>query len=253
MQFAAIADTDVGMAKQINQDSILIKHAAAFGGEILMAMVCDGVGGLSRGELASATVIRAFAKWFEEELPLELPCPDMRVIGEQWTLLLKNLNTKILEYGTSIYESLGTTCTAALFAGEECLVIHVGDTRMYHIGTSVSQMTEDQTFVAREVLRGTMTREEAGMDKRRNMLLQCVGAAKVLEPQVICETAQRGAYLLCSDGFYHEITKTELYCSLNPVNLRTKEGMHANVRGLIHQVKMRGETDNISAVLIKAE
>lgn len=60
MHYTATADTDVGIAKANNQDSILIKHASTDIGEVLMAIVCDGMGGLAKGELASATVIRAY-------------------------------------------------------------------------------------------------------------------------------------------------------------------------------------------------
>ena len=58
MRFIATADTDVGISKSTNQDSVLIKHASTDDGEVLMAVVCDGMGGLAKGELASATVIR---------------------------------------------------------------------------------------------------------------------------------------------------------------------------------------------------
>ena len=65
MHFIATADTDIGISKDTNQDSALIKHAKSDGKEVLLAVVCDGMGGLSKGELASATVVRAFAKWFD--------------------------------------------------------------------------------------------------------------------------------------------------------------------------------------------
>ena len=117
----------------------------------------------------------------------------------------------------------------------------------------MTQMTTDQTFVAREVSRGTMTAEQAKKDKRRNLLLQCVGASKVVEPQIICGRVEKGAYMLCSDGFRHEITEVEMYESLNPINLMNRDAMHSNTRYLIWQVKSRGERDNISVILIKAE
>ena len=69
MHYLAIADTDIGNVKQTNQDSVLIKHGETEKGEILLAVICDGMGGLEKGELASATVIRTFSKWFDEELP----------------------------------------------------------------------------------------------------------------------------------------------------------------------------------------
>ena len=252
MHFIATADTDIGISKSTNQDSILIKHAKVEGEEILLAVVCDGMGGLSKGELASATVIRAFDKWFDEELPYELENIDMQVIGAKWSLLLKELNAKILEYSSqNNLEGVGTTFTGVLFVDDKYVVGHVGDTRLYHIGATLNQLTTDQTFVAREISRGTMTLEEARTDKRRNLLLQCVGASRVVEPQLIYGETKKGAYMLCSDGFRHEISEAEIYESLNPVNLMNKDTMHNNTKYLIEQVKNRGERDNISVILIK--
>lgn len=62
MRYVAIAESDIGIARDTNQDSILIKHATYDNNEVLMAIVCDGMGGLSRGEIASAAVIREFEK-----------------------------------------------------------------------------------------------------------------------------------------------------------------------------------------------
>ena len=254
MRFIATADTDIGISKDTNQDSVLIKHAMADGKEILLAVVCDGMGGLSKGELASATVIRAFARWFDEELPFELENVDLQVIGAKWSLLLKELNAQILEYSKENgIEGVGTTFSGILFIDDQYVIGHVGDTRIYHIGSSMTQLTTDQTFVAREISRGTMTIEQAKTDKRRNLLLQCIGASKVVEPQIICGKTEKGAYMLCSDGFRHEITEAEIYESLNPIILMNKDAMHNNAKYLIEQNKSREEKDNISVLLIKAE
>ncbi|MGM9603381.1 MAG: PP2C family protein-serine/threonine phosphatase [Faecousia sp.] len=253
MRYIATADTDVGISKSTNQDSVLIKHASTELGEVLLAIVCDGMGGLAKGELASATVIREFSRWFNEDLPFELENLDMQVIGGKWGLMLKALNRRILEYGNNYGASLGTTFSGILFVGNRYVIAHVGDTRIYHIGSSLNQLTTDQTFVAREISRGTMTVEQAKIDKRRNLLLQCVGASKTVEPEIICGIAEKGAYMLCSDGFRHEITEAEMYESLNPINLLNKNAMHSNAKYLIEQVKARRERDNISVILIKAE
>lgn len=256
MRFTATADTDIGISKNTNQDSVLVKHASYDGGEVLLAVICDGMGGLARGELASATVVRAFAKWFDEELPYELANVDLEVIGGKWSLMLKDLNVHILETAKNYCrsrESMGTTFTGILFVNDHYVIAHVGDTRVYQISSAMQQLTTDQTFVAREVSRGTMTLEEALRDKRRNMLLQCIGASEVVEPQILTGRVVKGAYMLCSDGFRHEITEREMYESLNPVNLINKKAMHSNVKYLIEQVKSRQEKDNISVVLIKTE
>lgn len=253
MRFIAVADTDIGISKKTNQDSLLLKHAKTDTGEVLMAVVCDGMGGLEKGELASSTVIKAFSDWFENELPFELENIDMQIIGSKWSLMLKALNVKISEYGNKNDTSLGTTFSGILFVEDKYVLVHVGDSRIYHIDSFLNQLTTDQTFVAREISRGTMTIEQAETDKRRNLLLQCVGASKVVEPQIICGSTEKGAYMLCSDGFRHEISDKEIYDSLKAVSLINKETMHSNVRYLIEQVKVRKERDNISVILVKVD
>lgn len=252
MRFMATADTDIGNVKDTNQDSVLIKHAMTEDGEVLMAVVCDGMGGLAHGELASATVVRAFDKWFDEELPRELEHIDMQILGLKWSNMLKDLNQKILQYSSNS-KAMGTTFSGILFIGQAYLIVHVGDSRVYQIGTGLHQLTEDQTYVAREIRNGNMTEEQAKQDRRRNMLLQCVGASKRVEPQVLSGTTKRGAYMICSDGFRHEVSPAELYESLNPMNLSNKQTMHSKARYLIDLVKSRRERDNISVVLIKVD
>lgn len=251
MHYTATADTDVGIKKQTNQDSILIKHGQCEKGEILLAVICDGMGGLKKGEVASATVVKKISEWFDSELPFELKNLDMNIIADKWSLLLKDLNLKIAEYGQQDGIRLGTTFTGVLFIDDQYLAVHVGDTRLYQLDSGLKQLTTDHTFVAREIRRGNLTVEQAKKDKRRNMLLQCVGASERIEPEILTGTVQQGAYMLCSDGFRHEISESEIYESLNPVNLINKEAMHNNVKYLIEQVKKRNEKDNISVVLVK--
>lgn len=253
MRFLATADTDIGLVKTTNQDSLLIKHAKSPLGEIVMAIVCDGMGGLDKGEIASAVVIRRFDRWFNEELPVELEHLDLKVIGGKWSLLLKELNSKISEYASRTNSTMGTTFTGILLIDGKYVAAHVGDSRLYHLGSYLKQLTTDHTFIAREIARGTMTREQAMRDKRRNMLLQCVGASKTVEPEILYGDTERGVYMICSDGFRHEITEDEIFESLKPINLMNKAAMHNNSRYLIDQVKKRGEKDNISVLLIKVD
>ena len=63
------ARTNAGTRKRENEDACCIEVGYGPFGEVLMAIVCDGVGGLSRGNVASSTVINRFVTWFEQELP----------------------------------------------------------------------------------------------------------------------------------------------------------------------------------------
>lgn len=253
MHFLTAADTDIGNCRLTNQDSLLIRHAASSSGEILMAAVCDGMGGLQKGEVASASAVMAFSKWFDERLPCELECMDMDGIAQKWSAMLKDLNQRIGLYGQERGMMMGSTFTGVLFIKDRYIAVHVGDTRIYQIDSAIRQLTQDQTFVAREVHRGHMTPAQARVDKRRNMLLQCVGASRELEPQILQGSLQPAVYMICSDGFRHEVTEQEIQEAFQPAYMTDQASMHQASMDLIHTVKARGEKDNISVILIRVQ
>lgn len=253
MRYEAIGETDIGISKHTNQDSLLIKHAITQKGEIMMAIICDGMGGLAKGELASAEVIRAFSNWFDLELPKELAVFDLKVIARKWELMLKDLNMKILAYGKQRNITLGTTFTGILFIDKDYMIVHVGDTRVYELGHDIKQLTEDHTVIAKELKQGRITEEQAKYHRSRNILLQCIGASKVVVPQIIFKETKAPLYLLCSDGFRHKINEDEIVQALQPIKNMDKNAMTMQIKSLIHQVKVRGEKDNISAILIKTD
>ena len=254
MHFTAIAETDIGTTKNINQDSVLIKHAKIDNNEILMAFVCDGVGGLSKGELASATAVRLFSDWFVNELPYELDNFDINAIGNVWKKKILDINDRIIRYSNEHgIKGSGTTLTGILFINGEYVIGHIGDTRVYYIDQKLEQLTTDHSFIAREIARGTMTPEQARIDRRRNLLLQCIGSSKQITPDILVGHIKKGIYMLCSDGFRHEISPEEIYNLFKPTSLLNKDVMHKNAKQLIKLDMERGERDNISVVLIKVE
>ena len=68
MIYKIAAHSDVGIVKKTNQDSVLVKIAQTNHDKVCLCVVCDGMGGLADGELASATVIREFDQWFINKL-----------------------------------------------------------------------------------------------------------------------------------------------------------------------------------------
>jgi serine/threonine protein phosphatase PrpC len=257
MKFIISADTDIGISKNTNQDSICVQYAQTKLGHAVMALVCDGMGGLSKGELASATVVKAFKQWFVTEFPGVLrKSPeglDWKQLSQRWEQIIKALNQKILEYAKDNHVEMGTTFTGILIVKDEYMIVHVGDSRVYRINSSLTQLTEDHTVVNREVQRGRISKAEAEDDPRRNVLLQCVGASATVTPDILFGTVGGACnYMLCSDGFRHEISEDEIYNELNPRISNDKEAMTRNLRGLIETVKLRHERDNVSAILIGA-
>lgn len=254
MNFIGTAITDVGISKKSNQDSVCVKIAETKKyGQVAMVVLCDGMGGLDKGELASATVIKAFSNWFENELPKQINKLSWKQqLSSDLEKLAKEQNYIIGQYGNELGVSLGTTLTAMLVIDGKYLIIHVGDSRAYSISDGVEQLTEDQTFIHREIKAGRMTAEEAKTHPKRNMLLQCVGASRNVEPDIIIGKIKKNSvYMFCSDGFRHVLTNKEIYESFNPTNLIDATAMEQNSRCLIDLVKSRNEKDNITVALLK--
>lgn len=254
MRYTIAGDTDIGLKKTTNQDSLCMKLAETASGQAVLVVLCDGMGGLSKGELASATVVKAFVDWFEKKFPEIEKNRNWQQISGIWENMIIELNERLLAYGCEQHVQLGTTISAMLISRDEYLIAHVGDSRIYKITDTVEQMTEDQTVVAREIKRGMMTEEEARKDSRRNVLLQCVGASQVVVPQILTGKIEEGAtYLFCSDGFRHTITSAEIWERLRPEKQTNGMQMKQNIRYLINLVKVRNEQDNITAALVKVE
>ena len=253
MNFIISANTDVGISKSTNQDSLTNMVVNTPQGRMAFAVLCDGMGGLDKGEVASASVIQAFRNWVIEELPklCEAPLEDA-TIRNQWEHIITQQNQTIKAYGARQGVRLGTTAVVMLLTQTRYYILNVGDSRAYELTTDIRQITADQTFVAREIAMGHMTQDEADHDSRRNVLLQCVGASDDVYPDMFFgDTKSNATYFLCSDGFRHVITPNEIYEAFKPEVLQNTDIMKNNADFLINLNKDRKETDNISVALIR--
>jgi serine/threonine protein phosphatase PrpC len=183
-------------------------------------------------------------------------------IKTAWNDIAAECNDRISQYAKHRNASMGTTLTAMLIVDDCYYISHVGDCRVYAMDEAISQITVDQTFVAREVSLGHMTNEQAKNDSRRNVILQCIGTGRQLKPEFSYGRVKAGeSYLLCSDGFRHEVSDDEIfdYCHNRllsagwGVDDRNKNSllMGKQLNSVIELNKKRGERDNISAMLIK--
>ena len=253
MEYLVSATTDIGNTKKTNQDSINVKTMTINGEKVVLAVLCDGMGGLEKGEVASATVIKSFHNWVVNVFPYMYARGFTESdIRSEWTKLIVENNEKIKLYGKKSAISLGTTITAILLAKGKYYCVNVGDSRTYEIYDSVVTITKDQTVVARDVELGVITPEQAAVDPRRSVLLQCIGASENVYPDFFFgDEKQNAVYMLCSDGFRHEITPEEIYAAFRPDNMTSAEQMKNNEIALIDLNKRRMEKDNISVITIR--
>lgn len=259
MELLIHALSDIGVYRESNQDSVLIKTASYQQHMITMAIICDGMGGLSNGELASATIVRSFDRWFEVILPQRLSNAfDCEVnlklthFSEEWITRLGYESNRLKEYSHHHGISMGTTFSGILVIDDEYMLVHVGDSRVYQIDHQIKRLTEDHTYVAREIAAGRLTPQEAKRHPRRNTLLQCVGASKILEPDILFGRIEYDTvFLLCSDGFWHYLSDDMLQQLFSPYEISSKRAVDTRCRTAIQKVISSGEKDNISIAVIR--
>lgn len=253
MQYEVAAYSDVGMKKKTNQDSVLIRVADTIQGEAILAVLCDGMGGLAKGELASATLVKAFSDWFSEVFPGIIRSGySVEKVSDSWKKLIDRINCLIWDYSEKNNLRMGTTAVVLLLFQDKYLVMNVGDSRAYLLTNTIAQITKDQTYVQREIDMGRMTLEEAERHSHRNVLLQCVGASEMVHPDVYQgKIVRNSVFLLCSDGFRHKVSAQEIYEKMKPEAMVTYEQMMKNAEYLTDENKRRSEEDNISVAMVK--
>lgn len=251
MSFITAVRTDIGTRKKTNEDSVLVIQAQTDRGPAMLVSVCDGMGGLAKGEVASSAMVHALDNWFKTELP--------RMIGqgfrtealwESWTQLINDTNERISDYGAELHVDLGTTATAILIYDGHYYVMNVGDSRVYLLSDTIYQLTKDQTFVQQEMDAGRMTFEESLTDSRRSVLTQCIGASRVIDPEFESGEVREGMVVMaCCDGFRHVVAPSEFYQALGPGKLTDRAQIEQILDQLIQLNISRGEDDNISVAV----
>ncbi len=254
MKFIVEARTVAGLVKSIDQDSLMVKRMKSGRHQMVLAVVCDGMGGGSKGELASASVVKVFNDWANNELPEMIKrYASKEELRDRWTQLVNQISAKLVEYGKLSGKVVGTTVTVLLIIDDQYFILNVGDTRVYEVRkNAIQQITVDQTIVEREVRLGILTPEKAAVDPRRNILLQSVGAStEVLPDMFVGNVRKNSMFIVCSDGFYKRIKEEELNQAFAPELFDNKLAIRSRANEIIQLIRNRGEKDDISVILIK--
>lgn len=253
MEIVTAYNTDIGNMRKLNQDSLSVKVVNTPLERIAFAIVCDGMGGLERGELASKELIFAFNKWFATAFVQMVADNSFSVkkLNAQWMMLVNKLNKQLGNYASQKGIMMGTTLSVLLIYKDSFFICHVGDSCIYKIDNSIKKLTIDHTLAAEEVRRGIITEEEALADPGRNILMQCVGASKIVKPQFESgDITGAMTFLLSSDGFIHNITEQEIFENFCPQNMKDRVQMTRVCEEITKLVIERGEKDNVTVVVL---
>ncbi len=248
--------SDAGILNRINQDACCVRIMRIDSHTLVLAAVCDGVGGMEDGDYASKSTIQFLNNWFDYTVSREVCGKSQEEIllylQEEMERCIQKQNGLIFDYAKERGIRAGTTLTLLVIVNREYITAQVGDSRAYCVNNGLHQLTEDQSLIAQEIKAGRLSPKDAKHDRRRNIILQCVGASKRL--QIVYQRGtvmENDVFFLCSDGFIHELEDEEIGEFFRPESLTDRTSIKKRLKKAVALVKERGEKDNITVILIR--
>ena len=250
LQYIAYAKSDSGICECVNEDCIAYFSKIKNRTKAFLLIVCDGVGGLSYGEIASRCLVREFYHWFTllDERIFQAKLWEEEIIRQGKRILCK-MNQRIKQVGKRHFQMLGTTISALVIYKNTYVLLHVGDSRVYKINHFVHKISKDHTLYEKKKKDFKYWLKQ-DREKDKHILTQCVGVTSKLDPYIkVGKIRRKTSFLLCSDGFYQKLKTKEIKKYFSPKFCRKKERICYGLYSCIRLVKEREETDNISAVV----
>jgi protein phosphatase len=226
--------SDVGRARQGNEDSY-------FEGDPVFA-VADGMGGARAGEVASGIAVDTF-----QDEPAPAAPPEERLAA-----VARTANKRIYDLAQqdAAHAGMGTTFTAAMLAGNEIAIGHVGDSRLYRFRDGeLERLTHDHSLVEEFVRQGKLTPEEAEVHPQRSIITRALGPEPEVEVDTYTFPARPGdVYLANSDGLTGMISENDVL-----EILRDRDSLADAAQKLIDAANRNGGRDNITVVLFRVD
>ncbi len=242
--------SDVGRKRTHNEDHFALVEAEH------LYLVADGMGGHSSGEVASQMAVATMSEFFQAtsaDPEATWPYKMDKTRGYEENRLvtgIKLANRRIFEAAQreSRLHGMGTTMVALLCARDQCLIGHVGDSRVYRLrGNTLEQLTEDHSLLNDYRKMKSMTQDEIDNFPHKNVIVRALGMKETVKVDAIMDTPQAGdIYMLCSDGLSGQMTGDEIR------DLVTKhKDLKAASQALIDKANENGGPDNITVVLAR--
>lgn len=217
-----------------NQDSLVLEQVMTAKGRIVLAAVCDGIGGLDEGEIASGYACEKLkTSFYEEIIPLLIKNKGRKKIKKCFYRCIYSCSELFSKYAKERHAGLGTTVSVLLLWKRQYLLAHLGDSRIYRLkGKRISRLTNDH-------------------QRENNVLTKCLGSFGYQMPDIKCGRVRRKeGFLICSDGFYHLVDEKLLVSVLNTKEIADKLTIDKRLKQLSVYSQKNGETDNMTAIFL---
>lgn len=244
LEFEVAGRTDIGMVRRMNQDTFGLVESLG------LAVICDGMGGLPGGEVASSVALESFVEVVRQEIEASKSSDgerSKRALCRAVAAANRAVRARA-SYDTR-FRGMGTTLVAARLDGNEVTVVNVGDSRAYLVrGGTARQVTMDHSYIGEQMRMGLMTESEAERSPYQSAITRAVGIDEDVRPDFYTETVQSGdALLLCSDGLMRHMHDEEIGKIVGETTRTSAEICER----LIAMVNARGGTDNVTCVVMR--
>lgn len=240
------AKTDKGSVREINEDYYNI--ISGYPGIPDVFIIADGMGGHNAGEIASMTSTDYISNVIMETP--EVLTGSLDIAGSIKNLIEK-ANHVVYEKSLELAENhgMGTTLTMAVITGDTMHIGHVGDSRLYLVRKNEMQcLTTDHSYIEELIKNGTLTREEARVHPKRNIITRALGCFEALEVDTYtCKLEKNDCIIMCTDGLTNLINEQELKDTV------TGNTPAAACEKLVAGAIQNGGDDNITVIVIKNE
>jgi len=229
--------TDVGQVRMTNEDQAFAITNSK--GRVLL-IVCDGMGGQNRGDLASRLAMSIISEEFKK-----FPKISNKLNDRFWMRnAIRKANNEIFSesYKNPKYKGMGTTLTAIVINDKYLVVAQIGDSRAYTLKNGqLMQITEDQTYVDYLYRTGQITKEEILTHPKRHVLLNALGINPSVDVDIRVVDYGHEPLLLCSDGLYNNVKVSDIEAII-----KTDETAEQKCESLIKVANANGGSDNIA-------
>ena len=243
----AAAVCDIGRLRKTNQDCVFVSDTAV-GPLPNLLLVADGMGGHKAGEQASAITVETMLQEIKDRE--SLPEDPGRFLAD----CAEEANRCVYDAAMANPEwrGMGTTLVAASVIDGWMYAVNIGDSRLYMFkkeqeGTGeLIQISEDHSYVWDLVRAGLITKQEAHVHEKKNLITRAIGQDAEVSADIFVENMEGVSFLLlCSDGLSDMLDDAEIQRILSFPGFEADE----ICENLKNKANDNGGKDNISVII----
>src|SRR5271154_5241264 len=237
LKLEVAALTDVGCRRSNNEDS--------FGYDLSTQIfaVCDGMGGMAAGEIASSMAVSELVHFFSQQA--------VSGSGEErlyHSILYTNRQVCLLAQDNDDLRGMGTTLVSACVDGRKIVIGNVGDSRAYFLRNGrCAQITHDHSYIAEQVRNGVMSADDAGASPLQSLITRAIGTAESVEPDLFTAAIEPGDIVLLTTDGLTRYADAEAIADL----ILATPSLSLAFQAFIDTAKEQGAVDNVTCLLLR--